>query len=557
MSFQRIMRKEARQRCTSCGGFVCMCANITARKQRLAKGTNDLEESMVNLAGKPKVISGKRRLEENGEDDEEAKRLRMDDTTTSNGMKVTLRVPKTEGHGDQPESSPASALDALCNAAAKAPMASGAPLPTTTLASSSASVAGPPLSPSPTDIGSAALPKPKPIRKKETCLNAGAGSVPEMQYSSSGRPIRSTAKAQELYAYGLLDDDRETGEKPEGGGESGGCRRPRRAPPRDTDLLSSVGLRGAMPNIPYDPNWVMPKMDKWDQSFWEVRHRLLKEQLAEQGKQIERLKSRAQLLTFTLPDGTLQQGLPRMPRMYSAPTPLPRPPMEITNLTAMPVDVECKANASPSGTAPTGNSASPAGGIAPSPPRSLTQPAPAPPLPTAGPEPASAITTTSGSATVPLHAHHMASSSMTSICSSSSGANTAVPHFVTSDSSSVSASTASSVPASNSSSISTTSSSTPQTPISFPTAFPSPGSGKQDPCQVSASPAARQNSIKHKTAGSPGAVLQAASALKVNLHISPNPQAKLGQSAQSGSVDAVSSPGLAACSTTQFLHEGM
>ena len=225
-----------------------------------------------------------------------------------------------------------------------------------------------------------------------------------------------------------------------------------------------------------------------------------------------------------------------MPRMYSAPTPLPRPPMEITNLTAMPVDVECKANASPSGTAPTGNSASPAGGIAPSPPRSLTQPAPAPPLPTAGPEPASAITTTSGSATVPLHAHHMASSSMTSICSSSSGANTAVPHFVTSDSSSVSASTASSVPASNSSSISTTSSSTPQTPISFPTAFPSPGSGKQDPCQVSASPAARQNSIKHKTAGSPGAVLQAASALKVNLHISPNPQAKLGQSAQSGSV---------------------
>ena len=34
------------------------------------------------------------------------------------------------------------------------------------------------------------------------------------------------------------------------------------------------------------------QMDKWDQSFWEVRHRLLKEQLAEQGKQIERLKSR-------------------------------------------------------------------------------------------------------------------------------------------------------------------------------------------------------------------------------------------------------------------------
>eukprot|EP00667_Euglena_gracilis_P007503 EG_transcript_7572 len=82
-----------------------------------------------------------------------------------------------------------------------------------------------------------------------------------------------------------------------------------------------------------DPSWVMPKMDKWDQPFWEMRQKILKSQHLLQGKQIERLKMQCQLLRVRLPNGRMQEGLPTMPPIFHHPTPIPRPPLDLSNQT--------------------------------------------------------------------------------------------------------------------------------------------------------------------------------------------------------------------------------
>jgi hypothetical protein len=189
-------------------------------------------------------------------------------------------------------------------------------------------------------------------------------ALPEERTSSSGRPIKATHKAMELFAY-AAEDIRTTHCGPikqpvlhtntvsnssntNGTTSFAPMRKSRRV--NDDSLIAETTEQHRCktdmnnnlnnPNnqitffepIPMDPNWVMPKMTIWDHSLYELRRKLLEEQLSEQQKQMERLKARADSVLSTLPGNVIQKGLPHLPPLYRHPTPLPRGPLSFTTL---------------------------------------------------------------------------------------------------------------------------------------------------------------------------------------------------------------------------------
>eukprot|EP00668_Euglena_longa_P002005 GGOE01002334.1.p1 GENE.GGOE01002334.1~~GGOE01002334.1.p1 ORF type:complete len:217 (+),score=6.34 GGOE01002334.1:52-702(+) len=169
-----------------------------------------------------------------------------------------------------------------------------------------------------------------PSNEKQARLNEEecTRECKDAQVSVAGRPLRAARKP--VGAYALLAGETGASADNEPPTTKVPLRRVRGRPPanRNESLLE----------IPIDQAWVMPKMDKWDQLFWDMRQKLLKAQLLLQSKQIERLKMQCQLLRVRQPNGSLQQGLPSMPPMYHQPTPIPRPPLDLSAL----LRAECK-----------------------------------------------------------------------------------------------------------------------------------------------------------------------------------------------------------------------